>query len=410
MSHFTKDLLKSRINAGIKGKIGVLINADDTMNQVVRAVLTEADLRSTRREATIDSGIFASRFAYPAPTDLKAQKVVNIRPQSAGCDTYYGFNLISFEQFNARYGFVGRYNNQFFENPAFSNQRELFTVAFDRVNGVNRMLMAVPQTGTTTVLASLNNVNDGVTSWIPFGGATNLVTDTGNSLCSQASIKYDIDGTPVTTAGIQSLTVPTFSISGFLASPDAVLLSAYFSNVEDITNIKIRLGVDVANYYELTATTTSFNTPLEVGWNFIRFDVASMVTVGTPDPDALTHIAAFMTKAATKVNQTTFRFDQMVIATGDLFTIRYYSTHGWQSVDGVWKENSDEDDDSLVCDMDEFNLFIDKGISMAGLEVDEITASDAAESRYRMNLNKYLSLNPSESLIETSDYQAQYYI
>ena len=407
MSHFTKDLLKSRINAGIKGKIGVLINADDTMNQAVRSVLSEADMRSTRRVVTLPSGVFNSIYAYPSPPDLKAQRLVSLRNQANPTDTYFGFNLIPYEQFNAKYGVFGRGESSFALN---TSQREPYTVAFDQVNGVSRMLLNSPQNGSSTVLASLDSVNDGVTTWIPFGGATGLVTDTGNALFGAACIKYNIDATPVTTAGIQSLTVPTFSISNFLATSDALFLSVYLSNAADITNFKVRLGVDVVNYYELTATTTTFNTVVEEGWNVLRFEISSLVTVGTVDPDLLTHIALYMTKAVTKVSQSTFRFDHLTINSGDIFEVRYYSHFGWQSVDDVWKENSDEDDDSLVCDMDEFNLFIDKGIAMAGEEVDEMVASQNAGDRYMRNLEKYLNMNPSEALIETSDYQAQYYI
>jgi hypothetical protein len=152
------------------------------------------------------------------------------------------------------------------------------------------------------------------------------------------------------------------------------------------------------------------NSVFEEGWNIVRFDRSSMVTVGTVDPDNLTFAALFMTKAVTKINQTPFRFDQLFIAGGTIMTVRYYSKYGWQTQLGVWLENSENDDDVLNAEMDEFNLFIDKGIDLAGQEVDETTASTTASARYQKNLNRYLMNTPSEALIETSDYMAQYFI
>lgn len=411
MSIYTKNDLKTRINAGIKGKIGVMVNPDDTMNQMMREVLAEADIRSTRRMVTIQPGVFDKVYAYPAPVDLKASKIVSLRAQAPADSTYYGFSLIPYEQFNARYGYFGRtIGNGAFNDGVMISNREPFTIAFDDLNGVKQLLIARPNNGSSVTLSALDTINDGVTTWIPFGGAENVVTDSGNFLYGSGSIKYDIDGTAVTTAGIQSLTIPTFSITDFLNTNDAIFVSVYLSNADDITNFKVRLGVDVANYKEFTATQTSINTTFQTGWNLIRFDISSITTVGTVDTDALTFIALYMTKAATKISETDFRYDNLFIASGDVYEVRYYSKYGWQTQAGIWLENSVNDDDFLNADTDEFNLFIDKGIDLAGQEVEETAAASAANTRYRVNLDRYLSLNPSESFVETNDYQAQYYI
>lgn len=411
MAIYTKNDLKTRINAGIKGKIGVLVNADDTMNQVVREVNTEVDLRSTRRMVTLQPGVFDSVYAYQAPVDLKAQKILSLREQANQDATYFGYNLIPYEQFNARYGYYGRsIGDGSFDNGVLINNREPYTIAFDDLNGLRRLLIAKPQNGTSQTISPLDVANDGVTSWILYGGAQNVATDSGNYLYGAGSVKFDIGPTAVTTAGIQSLTIPTFSISDFLNSNDSIFVSAYLANADDITNFKVRLGVDVANYYEFTATATNVNTVFATGWNVIRFDISSMTTVGTVDPDNLTFAAVFMTKATTKISQTPFRFDNLFIGSGDIMQIRYYSKYGWQTQAGVWLENSVNDDDFINADSDEFNLFIDKGIYLAGQEVDETIASETANTRYQENLGRYLMNNPSEALIETSDYQAQYYI
>lgn len=409
MAIYTKNDLKTRINAGIKGKIGVLVNANDTMNQAVREVLAEADLRSTRRVVSIQPGIFDSIYAYPGPTDLKAQKLLSLHAQAPAGSTYYGFNLIPYEQFNQRFGYYGRNSENIYANPVTISEREPFTVAFDDLNGVRVMLLAAPQNGQTQTLATLDSLTDNG-SWGGYGDISGLIADTGNRLYGSASLKFNIAGLALTTAGIVNATMAQFDISDFLTTNSSVFTAAYLSNATEITNFTIRIGNDASNYYEMIVTSTHVNTAFTTGWNVLRFDLSTRSETGTVNPATMDYIALFMTKDTTKINQNDFRFDHIVIQKGDIYEVRYYSKYGWQTQAGVWLENSVNDDDFLNADMDEFNLFIDKGIMLAGQEVDELVAAETAGNRYDRNLERYLSLNPSESLIETSDYQAQYYI
>ena len=43
---YTRAQYKSRINAGIHGKIGMLVSDEDTMNEAARQVVADAHLRS----------------------------------------------------------------------------------------------------------------------------------------------------------------------------------------------------------------------------------------------------------------------------------------------------------------------------------------------------------------------------
>jgi len=408
MPIYTRADLEARVNAGIKNKIGLLVNREATINEAVRALNSETDLRSTRRVAAMHPGIFNDQLAYPLPVDLKARRIVSIS-KNAGNNVYFGFNLLNYEQFNAKYGYVGRYNNG---SPTDVNygQRELFTAAFDDLSMVRRLLLAAPQDGTNQEITTLDSLTAGGGLWTSFGDAFNVDVDTGNFIRGNASIGFDINGAGGTTAGIYNATLTPFSLSEFMGEENSIFSYVYLSNAEGVDNITLRIGNNAANYYQFAVTLTHFGTELAVGWNLLRFDVTSMTTVGTVDNTNLTYIAEFMTKQATKISEAGFNFDNLVVRSGDQYNLRYYSKYPWQSVLGVWKENSTQSDDFLNMESDEFDMAIDKGITIAGIEVDENSAVQAAQVRYDRKLALYTRGTPSEALVETVDYQAQYYI
>lgn len=410
MPTYTRAELKARINAGIKGKLGVLVDVNETINDAVRAVNSETDLRSTRKMMAIEPGIFDEVLAYPAPIDLKGQKIISLQNQADNNNVYHGFNLIPYEQFNQRIGFYNRHSNGQNAEIRFGNQRELYTVSFDDRSMVRRMLIAAPQDGTSQVLSTLDSLTAGGGLWTAFGDAFNVDADAGNRVRGGASIRYDINAAGGTTAGIYNATLTPFDITSFLASNSSYFTFAFLSDAEDVTNFKLRIGIDAANYYEFTATVTHVGTVFAPGWNVIRFDADSPVLVGAVSVDVCQYIALYMTKDAAKISQAAFRFDHIVARNGKVMELRYYSKYPWQDISGAWKENSTEDTDFLNAEADEYDMIIDKGITYAGAEVDEMTAVNNAQVRYDRKLSMYTRGHPSEALVETSDYMAQYFI
>ena len=78
MPTYTRGELKERINAGIKGKRGMLPDFDGTVNDAVRSVAIDGvDLRSLRRQAIIAPGLFTDVYSYPLPVDLKGNRIVS---------------------------------------------------------------------------------------------------------------------------------------------------------------------------------------------------------------------------------------------------------------------------------------------------------------------------------------------
>jgi hypothetical protein len=73
---------KGRINAGIKGKIGMLVNARETINAAIREVVSDCDLRTTRRRVLLSPVLSDDTFDYVAVADLKDYGIINLIPDS----------------------------------------------------------------------------------------------------------------------------------------------------------------------------------------------------------------------------------------------------------------------------------------------------------------------------------------
>lgn len=393
MATYTRALLKQRVNAGIKGKLGVLVDANETLNRAVRSVLEQVDLRSTRRMVTIQPGVFDDVVSYPTPVDIKAQKVVSLRYQRLdGQFEPAGFHLVPYEEFVHSRG-----------------EPKMYSVAFDDQSGYRSMRISAPNMGVKQVISGLNYHTAGGGTWLPAGDAANLVVDSGNKVASTASLRFDIGAGATDIAGIVNTNLRPFDLSLFSQSNNSIFVFVYLSDPSQINGFRLRLGNDAFNYFEYVANSTHINTSFIHGWNLIRFDFLGRTTTGTVVPENITYVQLVMLKETTKINQDTFRFNFLVARAGDVMEVRYYSKYGWQDQTGIWLENSTSDDDYLNADTDEFEMIIDKAITMAGNEVDEGQTADAAVVTFDRRVLKYEANNPSQALVETTDYMAQYF-
>lgn len=391
MATHTRGELKERINAGIKGKRGMLADFDGTIADVVRSVMTdELDLRSLRRKAAIAPGLFDDIYAHPLPVDIKGNRIISLHPQDL-TNTYRRYSLIPFED--------------------FGENRKVGTIAIDDHDQVRKLLVSAAIQGNVQRIADLDTITSGGGLWVLYGTTVNVTTDNNVYVYGNGSVAYDIGPAVGTTAGIQSSTLTAFDFSAHTTDNSSLFVYAYIEDVTGVTNLVARIGNNASNYHEITATQTHFGTTFVSGWNLVRFDYANRITTGTVDPTDGRYVVLGMTKLTTKVSVTGYRFDNLVIGTGVPQNLYYYSQYPWiDSITGARAQNASRDGDILVADEDEYNLFVWRGIEMAGVEVDELTTSQYAMQMFLKLKDSYGRNYPSESMLMTSDYQAQYYI
>jgi hypothetical protein len=388
---YTRGELKERINAGIKGKRGMLSDFDGTINDTVRSVTSDVlDLRSLRRRSLIAPGLFDDVFSYPLPVDLKGNRIVSIHSQDL-TNTYRRYSLIPFED--------------------FGEQRKVGTIAINDHDQVRKLLISSPITNSNMRVSTLDALNSGGGTWGIFGTTTEVVADQAFYVYGSGSLRFDIGAAIGTTAGIVNSTLDVFDFSAHLEQTSSAFVFVYIPNAANITGFTLRIGQDSTHYHAVSATQTHFGTAFVSGWNLVRFDMANKTTVGTVDATDGRYVAIILDKATTKVSETGYRFDNLVLGTGTPQFIYYYSQYPWiDSVTGARVATASRDGDILVADEDEYSLFVYKGIELAGVEVDEFPTSQYAMQMFNTQAAKYGRDYPSEAMLMTTDYQAQFYI
>lgn len=380
---YTRSQLKSDINRGIFGKIGMLISSEDTINEVVRTVTTDIDTRSARRQTVLTPDLFQDAYEYDCPADLDALKIIDIPTQAKN------------------------YEDDFFLVPSsqFSSKKEKGMIAIKDFNGARVLQINANSSSQTIVVSELDRYDsDGL--WEVFEDAEFIGQDDSDYIKGNGSLTFDINADGGTEAGIFNSAVTPIDITQFLAGTSSFFVWAKIKSVTGITNYKLRYGNDDSNYMTVTVTTRSDGTAFTNGWNLLRFPVDMSVAqeTGAVDESELSYFALYMTKSGSKISETDYKFDYLVLKKGQIHNVDYYSKYGWTTSAGAYIENSTADSDLLVANKDEYDLFVEKGREIAGFEVKEFEASVASAQRYKDKKKDYQMRNPSEAKIMGNSY------
>lgn len=379
---YTYSQLRGRINGGIKGKVGILVGDRELINSVARQVTADVDLRSMRRRTPMSPNLFSKVFEYLAPTDIKDYGIINITPQTQAKAPDY--RLVPSEEFRRR--------------------QDSTTMAIEDFDLGRKILVNAAVNDSMLTISPLDSTTSGGGTWAGFGDGTNLRADTDQYVSEGGSLRWDISAAAGTTAGIVNTAVNSYNMTDYLQGNGAAFVWVYITSITNLTNFIIRLGDSASVYYQKTTTTQSDGTAFVAGWNLLRFDLTSLTTSGTPSITTSRYVAIYMTKTAAKVSETDYRFDSIVLRRGVVNRLQYYSKYPWVSAAGTRLENSTANDDVLTADTTEFELYVMKGIELAGQEVDEFDASDRAAKKYEIAKKSYCFNNPSEAQTMISIY------
>lgn len=383
---YTRSDLKARINAGIQNRIGMVVDADGMVNDLVRELFLKTDMRSAKRRTRLTPDLVQGVFPYNCPSDLKGDKVIDIPAQAKRQDGE--FTLTTAEEFRRHNG---------------ARRGE---IAVDDYNGQRVLYISSSVNSKLITVAELDGLTSGAsTNWLVFGDATTLAADDADYVKGAGSLKFNISNAGGTTAGIYNDGLNSLDISDYLGGTSAFFVYARITDTTGLNSYTIRFGNSASVYHSKTVTTQHDGTTFVTGWNLLRFDISSLSDTGTPDDTAITYIALFMNKETTKVSESDYKFDWLVLMKGEIHYVHYYSTYGWQSSAGAYKQNSTDDADLLVAGEQEYALLIKMGQAAAAAEVD-LPEGDikAKEARALEAYNKYVLDNPSEAKLQSTSY------
>jgi len=78
---YSQSELQDIVDSMMHGKFSQVQNRQRTMNRAVRFVNNDIDLKSHKRKSQLSPNLFSDVYQYTAPTDLKQNKIIDIRKQ-----------------------------------------------------------------------------------------------------------------------------------------------------------------------------------------------------------------------------------------------------------------------------------------------------------------------------------------
>ena len=369
------DFLNQVVDSARRSNIANVITARNYLNRAARLVVSENDLRSTKRNAVLASKLFDDVYSYASPSDLKGDAIIDFDPQ-VNRSSSFRLELLSEQEFQMKK----------------TIKNNVIAVATDDL--VKRILFSGDVDDTVLTGATFDSLTADGGTWTAYSDATNVVADTDNFIKGGGSVKFDLTGS-ATTAGIYNTSLTTLDITEY-TNNGSVFVWVYINSTTNLTNFILDVGNDLTtNYYTQTITTNNEGVAFYAGWNLLRFDFASMTQNGTVTPTTVDSIRLYMTKSSGKSDDG-YRVDDLSFHTGEIHNVIYYTKYPWQTSAAAFLENSTADTDLLNADTDEFDLFVFAGKRELFKELRRWDMAKDADESYQKLRAEYKKRNLSE--------------
>lgn len=327
---------KTRLEQKIHGRD--LNKVQDVNNLIYEAagnLLLRIDPAETKRVINLSNGLYDSVFNYAAPTDLKGDKIISLRPQ---------VNMNRGDNFHQTYG------QEFALNKTFDSFDVELNSGTKTIN-ISKNLVA----GVT-----INECNDLTSNgtWTIGGDGSGLTVDTNNYVSGGGALKFNIVGAGTSTY-LENSTFTAVNLTDYL-NVGSIFNYVYMPG-STISAVEIRLGTNSSNYYTFPSITTNHDATAFVAafWNLLRTDwSSSVVTTGTPTITNIKYARITFTHTATAVNGV--RVDNLVARLPTFYEIVYYSKYLFKNTSGTWipAPTAIDDSDIINLDVDSYNVLL----------------------------------------------------
>lgn len=360
-------------------------NLYGVLSRAARQVILDVDPKETQRIVQL-SQVFNSVYDYPAPVDLKGDRVIDIRPQAGRTPSDV---------------FTQGYETNFDANKGFSTDKKIYT---QWNTGVKTLRIQAPELTSPISITDTSTI----TGWTATSGAQNLSLDTTNNVAGGGAITFDLAAGP-TTGSIQISTLNPVNLTTN-ANVDTEFFWVYLPSAAAITTINLRWGSDIsANYYTYSTSVNQQGTAFVNGWNLIAIPWVSATKTGTPVLTAIDSVQVTIGYSGSL--QTGVKFCSLTSNTGYIFEAVYYSKFMFRDpVTNAFQENvvDSTDNTKLVnLDTESYNLYFNKCAYFIAQQLQGDDADyDATfwDNEYQAALERYKALNPSESMLKASSY------
>jgi len=351
------------------------------MARAARNVLLKVDPPETIKITQITNALHDEIYDYTAPSDLKGNKVIDIRPQ---------VNREAGDSFAQR----------------FSKQFDLFkssdTFQIRHNSGTKSLRIAKSLTAAIVVNECESLTANG--TWSAGGDASNLTLDELNYFSGSGALNFD-----VAASGSVGYVENSDMSQVDLSDDDevgALWVRTYIPDTSIITNYILRWGNDSSNYWHRTVTYPHDQTSFKTGWNELKFAWNGATEIGTVDPEAIDYLRVSVTYDGTA--ETDLRIDRISCSTGEIYEIEYYSDCIFRNSAGTWLTRPTAETDILNLGEDGINLWLyECALAMAQQVQGRDSVFDATyfggvslQELYR----RYKASNPSQALKQVEHY------
>jgi len=317
---------KAKVTPKLHGSsLSKVSNFNGKLSEAAGNLLLRTDPFTTIRRARIENAIYDKVYNYTAPSDLKGiGKIIDIRPigeRSTDDDIF------------------GTYSRE------FDIKKEFNSTTIEVIDGVKTLRLSKELSG-RTVISEMDSLTSGVTIT---GGSdvTNLTTDTLDYISGNRSVKFGLSGS--TGTGTIFLQLDSTIDLSDMEDVGSLFQWLKFPDASALSNVELRFGQDVSNYWGVTVTSAHDRAFEDNAWTLLRHDWSEASEVGSPDSSAIDYIAIVFNYTI-GAPQTGVKLDCITASKGEAWEVLYYSNALFVGEDGTWKSTPTADSDIIQLD------------------------------------------------------------
>ena len=363
-------------------------NLNGVINRAARQLLLDIDPQETKRQVEFVAPIFNTVFDYPIASDVKGNKIIDIRPQIDRIpqDVWTQGYSQAFD--------VAKQNIFSFKN--------MFTINFN--TSLKTIRINAPFLNPPVIINQIEAISTNGT-WATGGTASNLTVNNTNYAQGAGSLQFDVT---TGAAYIENSTMSALDMTQPL-NQSSIFTWVYVPDASKLTSVDVRWGSSSSNYYHQTVTQTQQGTAFQNGWNLCQCVWASATVVGTPIITAINYGRVTLNVTG---SMTACKVNGLNSILGTILQYLYYSKFLFRdSSTGAYQETVTDDSNLINLDTESFNLLLNQVGYLATQQQQGLDASfyDGSffKGAYDAGVIRYKAMYKSELQLPQNTYYSQ---
>jgi hypothetical protein len=359
---------------------------DELIYRAVRQLLLDIDPHETKRIVQFTNPIYNSVYDYFLPTDVKGNRIIDIRPQVNRTNQDF---------------YPQSYNRDF---DLFKSAKNTpgFTIQYN--SGVKTIRISNPNLEIGTTINECDSITGNGTFAVG-GDASTLVVDDVNFVSGSSSLSCTLINAG-TTGYIENSTMQTVDLTSDF-NQGKIFLWVYLPTAANFTSVAFRWGSSSSAYYTQTKTSDFNGNTFVNGWNLLAFDWLSATQVGVVDITKINYLRTTFNYNGTLM--TGVKIDNAISRLGTILECEYYSKYLFKdAITSAWQETITDDSNIINLDQEGINPLLSLVSVYAAQQVQGYSATqfDYAfwQKKYEDEIRRYAGLYKSEVQKPQSTY------